>query len=124
MYSMTSAVTQLLRHEIASWDVGLGPSSSLMKKESVVEVRQWLEFRCVVFLFQAEDGIRDWSVTGVQTCALPIYQDRRGQGGAGRSVVRRTSLGQRENAMRIGLSIISLRADQLVAAAVLAEELG
>src|SRR5437016_8926988 len=27
-----------------------------------------------VFFFQAEDGIRDWSVTGVQTCALPIYQ--------------------------------------------------
>src|SRR5207237_8014285 len=24
------------------------------------------------FLFQAEDGIRDSSVTGVQTCALPI----------------------------------------------------
>src|SRR3989339_1657438 len=22
--------------------------------------------------YQAEDGIRDWSVTGVQTCALPI----------------------------------------------------
>src|SRR5262249_59311292 len=22
--------------------------------------------------FEAEDGIRDWSVTGVQTCALPI----------------------------------------------------
>src|SRR5438093_13782592 len=26
----------------------------------------------VRFFFQAEDGIRDWSVTGVQTCALPI----------------------------------------------------
>ena len=26
-----------------------------------------------VFLFQAEDGIRDYDVTGVQTCALPIY---------------------------------------------------
>src|SRR5260370_29841853 len=26
----------------------------------------------VVFFFQAEDGIRDSSVTGVQTCALPI----------------------------------------------------
>src|SRR2546429_7180723 len=25
-----------------------------------------------VFLFQAEDGIRDVAVTGVQTCALPI----------------------------------------------------
>src|SRR5690606_40317460 len=24
-------------------------------------------------LFQAEDGIRDFHVTGVQTCALPIY---------------------------------------------------
>src|SRR5262249_58464271 len=31
-------------------------------------------FKCGVFFFffQAEDGIRDWSVTGVQTCALPI----------------------------------------------------
>src|SRR5437667_6667986 len=27
----------------------------------------------VVFFFQAEDGIRDRDVTGVQTCALPIY---------------------------------------------------
>src|SRR5207237_7875071 len=27
---------------------------------------------CYFFFFQAEDGIRDSSVTGVQTCALPI----------------------------------------------------
>src|SRR5690554_7407476 len=27
----------------------------------------------VFFFFQAEDGIRDADVTGVQTCALPIY---------------------------------------------------
>src|SRR3989449_2077328 len=27
---------------------------------------------CAVFFFQAEDGIRDVAVTGVQTCALPI----------------------------------------------------
>src|SRR6266699_4380231 len=27
---------------------------------------------CLVFFFQAEDGIRDADVTGVQTCALPI----------------------------------------------------
>src|SRR2546427_5152424 len=26
------------------------------------------------FFFQAEDGIRDLTVTGVQTCALPIYR--------------------------------------------------
>src|SRR5690349_24236388 len=27
-----------------------------------------------IFFFQAEDGIRDLYVTGVQTCALPIFQ--------------------------------------------------
>src|SRR2546422_7276521 len=27
----------------------------------------------IFFFFQAEDGIRDVAVTGVQTCALPIY---------------------------------------------------
>src|SRR5699024_12147905 len=27
---------------------------------------------CLFFFFQAEDGIRDRNVTGVQTCALPI----------------------------------------------------
>src|SRR5256885_3816951 len=29
-----------------------------------------------VFFFQAEDGIRDYKVTGVQTCALPISPAR------------------------------------------------
>src|SRR5690606_24477979 len=29
---------------------------------------------CFCFFFQAEDGIRDFHVTGVQTCALPIFQ--------------------------------------------------
>src|SRR5260370_39709194 len=30
--------------------------------------------RLFFFFFQAEDGIRDSSVTGVQTCALPIFE--------------------------------------------------
>src|SRR5256885_7720460 len=29
------------------------------------------------FFFQAEDGIRDYKVTGVQTCALPIWDTNR-----------------------------------------------
>src|SRR3712207_7451994 len=33
------------------------------------------------FFFQAEDGIRDIGVTGVQTCALPIYQREEEQNG-------------------------------------------
>src|SRR3712207_6873403 len=28
----------------------------------------------IFFFFQAEDGIRDIGVTGVQTCALPIFE--------------------------------------------------
>src|SRR2546426_7819284 len=31
---------------------------------------------CFFFFFQAEDGIRDYKVTGVQTCALPISSGR------------------------------------------------
>src|SRR5690606_40305345 len=31
------------------------------------------------FFFQAEDGIRDFHVTGVQTCALPIWREIAGR---------------------------------------------
>src|SRR5260370_30446678 len=42
------------------------------KLKEAYEFQVCLEFRRVFFCFQAEDGIRDSSVTGVQTCALPI----------------------------------------------------
>src|SRR2546430_5948290 len=43
----------------------------LLKWGEIVQMRMscWLLF----FFFQAEDGIRDLTVTGVQTCALPIF---------------------------------------------------
>src|SRR3989440_5075014 len=34
-----------------------------------------LSYFLFFFFFQAEDGIRDLIVTGVQTCALPIYHE-------------------------------------------------
>src|SRR3989475_217737 len=48
------------------------------KPKSNGSVRQELLFIYLLclsffFFFQAEDGIRDLTVTGVQTCALPIY---------------------------------------------------
>src|SRR5436309_7806739 len=43
-----------------------------------------LQFPRNVFFFQAEDGIRIFHVTGVQTCALPIWA-------AGRRAGRRRS---------------------------------
>src|SRR5256885_3307101 len=41
----------------------------------------------VVFFFQAEDGIRDYKVTGVQTCALPIFSVLARQHGLALNVV-------------------------------------
>src|SRR2546430_7408478 len=40
----------------------------------------WLICLFLFFFFQAEDGIRDLTVTGVQTCALPILIVARGAG--------------------------------------------
>src|SRR5256885_3886426 len=38
-----------------------------------VTLRYWTQdLESIFFFFQAEDGIRDYKVTGVQTCALPI----------------------------------------------------
>src|SRR5690349_3479098 len=43
------------------------------------------------FFFQAEDGIRDLYVTGVQTCALPISQSTSSRAGGSLTMVIRTS---------------------------------
>src|SRR6195952_1395091 len=60
-------------------------------------LRQALTYAFFLF-FQAEDGIRDTSVTGVQTCALPIWNVlsrptlRRNQfgGAAGGRIIKRS----------------------------------
>src|SRR5205807_6640353 len=55
-----------------------------------------------VFFFQAEDGIRDYKVTGVQTCALPIswwnrnsrkYSSRGSKGACNRTTATSASAG-------------------------------
>src|SRR5260221_5992863 len=54
-----------------------------IKQKTALEITPCLEFRRVLFRFQAEDGIRDHCVTGVQTCALPIYGPSADYGGNG-----------------------------------------
>src|SRR5256885_6304635 len=39
------------------------------------ELSETRKSRNCCFFFQAEDGIRDYKVTGVQTCALPISHE-------------------------------------------------
>src|SRR5256885_4881504 len=46
--------------------------ASPFKKSLGAAERKRADVARVVFFFQAEDGIRDYKVTGVQTCALPI----------------------------------------------------
>src|SRR5258708_40053582 len=60
-----------------------------------------LLFLVSFFFFQAEDGIRDDLVTGVQTCALPIsVRDRRPVGG------RHRTPGRPEHPRRSGLRAV------------------
>src|SRR6266498_5312343 len=77
-------------------------------------------FRCGFFFFQAEDGIRDADVTGVQTCALPIshawppptkvaVSDRFGlprvqTGGNGAPEASRATVTRNQSALRAGPS--------------------
>src|SRR5205823_7274863 len=55
-----------------------GVDSLLCGCNTIIEVFAFFFF---FFFFQAEDGIRDKLVTGVQTCALPIFGagNRRGR---------------------------------------------
>src|SRR5256885_13201623 len=48
----------------------------IMKTDSAADIRTSLTRVLNIFFFQAEDGIRDYKVTGVQTCALPICSFR------------------------------------------------
>src|SRR5260370_1456783 len=53
-------------------DVVLGFPPTVLLVTLKVTVQLLLAGIVIPFFFQAEDGIRDSSVTGVQTCALPI----------------------------------------------------
>src|SRR5258707_9866082 len=44
----------------------------MLQKMTEIGILTTYHCRLILFFFQAEDGIRDIGVTGVQTCALPI----------------------------------------------------
>src|SRR2546430_9596910 len=46
--------------------------SSMLLSLSLMDLFAYSDAQSCFFFFQAEDGIRDLTVTGVQTCALPI----------------------------------------------------
>src|SRR5256885_8008880 len=52
---------------------GYGRGGVGIQMECIILLRKRRCIMIVFFFFQAEDGIRDYKVTGVQTCALPIY---------------------------------------------------
>src|SRR3989475_3275002 len=60
-----------------------------------------LYLMCCFFFFQAEDGIRDLTVTGVQTCALPISRSCGCRSG-GRQRRKRSTSRRREFTRALG----------------------
>src|SRR5437016_1103930 len=67
--------TRWLRSQSGSPRKASMPMSSRLPQSARSEERRvGKECRSRWSPYQAEDGIRDWSVTGVQTCALPISQ--------------------------------------------------
>src|SRR6266446_7965159 len=64
------------REQIVPWLLKI-PASDCPKAVTLIFLPQPQEIELALsagpdFFFQAEDGIRDYKVTGVQTCALPI----------------------------------------------------
>src|SRR6266498_4857040 len=60
----------------------------------------------VFFFFQAEDGIRDADVTGVQTCALPIWRwPTRWTASTPSTTCRRRRTHARSEERRVGKSV-------------------
>src|SRR2546430_3963728 len=77
--SMTVSAPQRIAHVIFSTSSSIDEATAELPMLALIFTRNlrpmiigslsgWLTF----FFFQAEDGIRDLTVTGVQTCALPI----------------------------------------------------
>src|SRR6266849_3642416 len=63
MARITRATGQLTEDEVNRW---------MISDPLFLFIQRWLIIYIALFFFQAEDGIRDPLVTGVQTCALPI----------------------------------------------------
>src|SRR3989454_4914108 len=51
---------------------GMGSAGSVISSVTIYWAPSVCPYTSGLFFFQAEDGIRDYKVTGVQTCALPI----------------------------------------------------
>src|SRR5204862_5448616 len=73
--------------------------------------RQPPALRGYLFFFQAEDGIRDLYVTGVQTCALPICGGRAARGTA-RGAAGRSSGGAARARLGVRQAIEGKEGDQ------------
>src|SRR3712207_8061120 len=58
---------------IQTWAISI--SGTYASDRRIISLRTF-----IFFFFQAEDGIRDIGVTGVQTCALPIPEPAAGRG--------------------------------------------
>src|SRR2546430_12040171 len=69
-YDVAEFPQRVLDAAAANVAAGIDPNQSVLFVQS--HVPEHCELMWLLIFFQAEDGIRDLTVTGVQTCALPI----------------------------------------------------
>src|SRR5256885_5275324 len=75
--------------------------AAVMGMLSLSAIAWQVVWRCVFFFFfQAEDGIRDYKVTGVQTCALPICLEL---------LLERVELRLQRGLLEVGRGLVALR---------------
>src|SRR5262249_51908845 len=69
-----TSATEAIRAGAVTASILILPARYCSRTERSEERRVGKEWRRRWWPDEAEDGIRDWSVTGVQTCALPIFE--------------------------------------------------
>src|SRR2546430_2119025 len=70
--SVTVTVPSINRISIVAFGFNMWLNGVESEPSLISWIKDLVDRLVIVFFFQAEDGIRDLTVTGVQTCALPI----------------------------------------------------
>src|SRR2546430_7432400 len=83
-----------------------------MAESDVWELWKLMHVDFFFFFFQAEDGIRDLTVTGVQTCALPISRKDPASAMGSEAALEPASAMASESALESGLASAAARSEE------------
>src|SRR5256886_8950694 len=110
---MSSMLSDLVTSEASTTSYLIPQTSSRRHTRAILSSSPMPKLPCSSFFFQAEDGIRVLTVTGVQTCALPIFLTAvRETADDDRALIGAIDRLSRKLRERIGESLTTIRANQ------------